>query len=168
MTSLRTGTTLVALTLGLLAACTPDEAADAVDTAAAAVEGAVTSPAGGTIDVDDITGDPARFEGQTVTVEADLEEVLGPYSFKLDEDDLLQGGIDNDLLVISSKAANLANIDDQWLNNRVRVTGTVRRLAVVDLERETGWDLDPQIEAEIEGSRPVLIATAVERVATGN
>jgi hypothetical protein len=118
----------------------------------------------GTVRVADITGNWANYDGKTVTVVADVEEVLGPRAFKLDEDAPLAGGIDNDLLVLSPRAGNLANIDDQWLNNKVRVTGTVRRFMTSEIEREIGWDLDRKLESEYEGKKPVLIATSVERV----
>lgn len=121
-------------------------------------------PAGSTVRVADITGNPEQYIGRTVTVEADVEEVLSPMAFTLDEDAPVAGGIDNALRVFSPQSARLANIDDQWLNNRVRVTGTVRRVTVVELERELGWDLNPEIEAEIEGNRPVMIASSIQRV----
>lgn len=113
--------------------------------------------------VADITGNLDNYLGRTVTVEADVEEVLSPFAFELDEDSPLAGGIDNDLLVFSRKSAGLADIDDQWLNNKVRVTGTVGRMSVVEIERETGWDLNPKLEAELEQVRPVIIAQSVER-----
>ena len=118
----------------------------------------------GTVRVADITGNPGQYAGQTVTVVADVEEVHGPMAFSLDEDAPLAGGIDNDLLVISSKAGSLSNIDDQWLKNKVRVTGTVAKMTVVEVEREVGWDLDRQLEIEVEGARAVLIAKSVERI----
>jgi hypothetical protein len=111
-----------------------------------------------------ITGNLDNYVGKTVTVTADVEEVVGPKAFKLDEDNALAGGIDNDVLVISPKAASLANIDDQWLNNKVRVTGKVMKLAVTEIEREVSWDLDPQIEAELNEVKAVIVASAVERV----
>lgn len=117
------------------------------------------------VTVADIAGNWSNYSGKTVTVVADVEEVKGPGAFTLDEDSATSGGIDNDLLVLSPKAGTLANIDDQWLNNKVRVTGVVHRFVAVDVEREIGWDLDPKLEAEYEGKRPVLIATAIERVA---
>ncbi len=117
--------------------------------------------------VGDIMGNPARYIGDTVTVEADVEEVLGTFAFLLDEDDALTGGIDNDMLVFSPKSAQLQDIDDQWLNNKVRVTGVVRQTAVADLEREIEWDLTPAIESKFEGkTKPVLIAHRVERIGT--
>lgn len=117
----------------------------------------------GQIRVADLVGNPQRYVGQTVTVEADVEEVWTPYAFSLDEDAPLAGGVDRDLLVFSPKAANLAAIDDRWIDNRARVTGTVRTMSVVELEREIGWDLDPELEAELEDVRPVLIASTVAR-----
>lgn len=120
----------------------------------------------GTVRVADIVGEPDQFIGRSVTVVADVEEVFGPRAFALDEDAPLAGGIDNDLLVLSKnqQAQTLAEIDDQWLNNKVRVTGTVARAQVVEIEREIGWDLEPEIEAELEDEGPVLIAESVERV----
>ncbi len=73
------------------------------------------------------------------------------------------GGIDNDLIVAYPQSASLAAIDDRWLNNKVRVTGTVRRLTMVELERELGRNLTTELEAEIR-TRPILVARSVERV----
>jgi hypothetical protein len=114
--------------------------------------------------VADIVAHPNRYLGKTVTVEADVEEVLSPFSFALDEDAPLAGGIDNDFLVFSPQAASLMEIDDQWLDNKVRVTGTVGKMTIVELEREIGWDLDPQIERELEDVQALLIAQSIERV----
>jgi hypothetical protein len=114
--------------------------------------------------VADIVGAPHSYVGKTVTVEADVEEVLGPRAFALDEDAPLAGGTDRDLLVLSGRAGSLADIDDQWLNNKVRVTGTVRPMSVVEIEREVGWDLDPELELELERADAVLIASSVNRV----
>lgn len=141
------------------------DTAPAAETTGAAMDPA--APAGTTVRVADITGTPAAYNGREVTVQADVEEVLTPRAFKLDEDSPAAGGIDNDLLVLYPVSASLADIDDQWLNNRVRVTGTVRTVGIVDIEREIGWDLDPQIEVELEGVRPVLVARTVERTGSG-
>ena len=118
---------------------------------------------GATHRVADITGNPNAMIGKTVTVVADLEEVYGPRAFKLDEDSTLAGGVDNDLLVLGAKTGPFANIDDQWLNNKVRVTGVVQRMDVKNIEREIGWDLPPNLEAEFK-DKPVLIARSVERL----
>lgn len=129
-----------------------------------AVSGSAGTTGDGTIRVADIVANPAEYFGRTVTIEADVEEVFGPRAFALDEDAPFAGGIDRDLLVLSSEAGRLSDIDDQWLNNKVRVTGTVGRLSVIEVEREVGWDLDPELEVELEGAGAVLIASSVNLV----
>lgn len=118
----------------------------------------------GTTRVADIAGEPDKYLGQTVTVVADVEEVHSPRAFSLDEDSPAAGGIDNDLLVLYSNSDSLRDIDDQWLNNKVRVTGKVGKFTIVEIERELGWDLQPQLEAEVEGKKAVLIASSVQRI----
>jgi hypothetical protein len=120
--------------------------------------------AAGTTTVADIQEAPDKYLGQTVTVVADVEEVHSPRAFSLDEDSPAAGGIDNDLLVLSPQAGSLSDIDDQWLNNKVRVTGKVGKMQIVEVERELGWDLDPKLEVEVEKARAVIIASAVQRV----
>lgn len=132
------------------------------DTSRADVDNA--GAAEGTVRVADIQEDPTRFVGQTVTVVADVEEVHSPRAFSLDEDSPAAGGIDNDLLVLSPQSGNLRDIDDQWLNNKVRVTGKVGAVNVVEVEREIGWDLTPELEVEVGKAKAVLIASSVERV----
>ena len=150
--------------MGITLGCGDGNAANrsAAETNAPAAATSAAAPAGMNT-VADIVGNPDRFVGQMVTVEADVEEVLSPLAFSLDEDSPLAGGVDNDLIVLSPKSAGLADIDDQWLNNKVRVTGRVARMSVVEVEREIGWDLERKIEIEIEKPRPVLIAKSVER-----
>ena len=118
----------------------------------------------GTVRVADIQDHPDNFVGQTVTVVADVEEVHSPRAFSLDEDSPAAGGIDNDLMVLYPQSNTLRDIDDQWLNNKVRVTGTVGKVNVVEIEREIGWDLSPELEVEVGKARAVIIAKTVERV----
>jgi hypothetical protein len=120
--------------------------------------------ASGAISVDDITENPDKYIGQTVTIEGEVDEVHGPDAFSLDEENPVAGGVDNDLLVLGPQAASLEDLDDQWLNDKVRVTGTIGKLSVVEVEREVGWDLSPELEVEVEGAKAVLIAKSVARV----
>jgi hypothetical protein len=121
----------------------------------------------GSLRVADIMDNPTQYIGDTITVEADVEEVLGTYAFVLDEDDPVAGGIDNDLMVFSARSAMLADIDDQWLNNRVRVTGVVRQATVAEIEREIEWDLTPDVETKVDGTKPVLIAHSFQHISGG-
>jgi hypothetical protein len=130
-------------------ASTPTDAAPAANTA---------------MDVDDLVKNVDKLIGQEVTVVGEVDEVLSPMAFALDEEAALSAGIDNDVLVFYPKSSELAALDDAWLNDEVRVTGTVGKMTVVEIEREVGWDLDPKIEAEVEKQGPVLIAKKVERI----
>jgi hypothetical protein len=114
---------------------------------------------GGNVTVADIVGNPNTYVGRTVTVNGDVQEMIGANAFTLDEEAALAGGIDNDLLVIGARQ-NLAGIDDQILNDRVRVTGVVRMLNIADVENEIGYDLDDNLFTNWNG-KPVLIASAV-------
>jgi hypothetical protein len=113
------------------------------------------------VSLTEINRDWSKYDGKTVTVVGEVDELLGPRAFKLDEDSALED--DDDILVLSPKSGAVADIDEHWLNNKVRVTGVVRRFETANIEREIDWDLDPRIEAEYEGKSLVLIATSVER-----
>lgn len=154
----------MAAMLALTACNAADDRKDEPMPAVAGSEGATGTS--GTVRLADIAANPAQYAGQTVTVVADVEEVLGPKSFLLDEDAPIAGGIDNDVLVLGKQAGSLSDIDDQWRNNKVKVTGTVGTWSLVEVEREVGWDLDRKIEVELERVKAVLIADTVERMSS--
>lgn len=124
---------------------------------------ATAGNAGYTHTIQQVQAGAETLAGQTVTVLADVEEVVAPRAFLLDEDSPEPGPIDQDLLVLWPQSGSLSDIDDQWLNNKVRVTGTVRRLVVADIEREIGWDLAAKLEADYR-NKAVIVAQSVERV----
>jgi hypothetical protein len=115
-----------------------------------------------TATVADIVGDPQAHIGQEVTIVADVDEVFGPRAFTLDEDAPLAGGLDNDLLVLGDTTALPEALDDQWMDDAVRVTGEVAYLTVEEIEARVGWQLDQALTDELEGRQAVLIATSVE------
>ncbi len=154
----------VALLLG--AGCDVDRTSDRAIAPGSPTPAVTATPFPGAnetnVSLTEINRDWTKYDGKTVTVVADVEELLGPRAFKLDEDSPREG--DDDILVLSPKSGAIGDIDEHWLNNKVRVTGVVRRFVTADIEREIGWDLDPRIEAEYEGKSLVLIATSVERL----
>lgn len=94
---------------------------------------------------------PTWYAGMTVTLEGEVEEVYGPGLFVLANEDLF-----SDEIVVSSRSQTRLEEGAE-----VVVTGTVRAFTVVEMEREYGWDLDPQIEAELEGVGALLEASTV-------
>lgn len=120
--------------------------------------------AGATNRVAEITGDPNAFIGKTVTVIGEVDDVYGPRAFTMDgEDPPPAKGARKDLLTLVPKVGDFPNVDDQWKDDKARVTGVVQRLVVKDVEREIGWELPANLKSRFMG-RPVLIARSVERL----
>lgn len=135
----------VALSLGL-GACNQDQA---------------MYPEESGTDVEDVAENPGAVAGEQVELMGEVEEIIGPNAFRLQEEGEL---IDDDSVLVIDVAATEPIAEDQ----EVRVIGEVRSLVVADLEREYDltWDADirEQIEAEYEG-QPVIIAQSTMLVA---
>lgn len=119
------------------------------------------------ITVSEVVKEPSELFGQIVTVSGEAEEAIGPNAFKLDNQQLIGGA---DLLVVSptpilpvagqpdaEPVFNEEILDD---DTPVRVTGTVTRFVLADVEREFGLALKDNLFVEYEG-KPVIIATTV-------
>ena len=119
--------------------------------------------AGDNVTVADITGNWNNYAGKTVTVNGWAERAYGPNAFRLDEDSVFTGGIDNDLLVVGASGAIPAGMRSGVADSRVRVTGTVRRFVVAEIERDLGFDLTNEVEAEFR-DKPVLVARSVQQI----
>jgi hypothetical protein len=112
-----------------------------------------------TISAGKLARDAKDFYGKTVTVKAEVEKVVDAHTFTLDEDALLAG---SDVLVLVPRGmATTTMVHDQ----KVLVTGKVRRYVVAELDRDYDWFEDGKIvnmEKEVDfKTRPVLIATSV-------
>lgn len=86
------------------------------------------------VDVEDITDEDADFGegdivlgavGETVTISAEIADVLSPSSFTLEAP-----GLENELLVLSAAPAEVSEGD------AVQVTGTVRRFAFAEFTED--------------------------------
>jgi hypothetical protein len=116
--------------------------------------------------ISSVTDTPNAYVGQTVTVTGELEEVLGPRSFLLQDDDLLS---DDTLPVVTAspalarggREADLATVltGDETL----AVTGTVHIFNLQAFEEQLGLDFDDGLFSEW-GGRAAIIATAVRRL----
>lgn len=107
----------------------------------------------------EITDSPSQYYGRTIAVAGEVEDIVGPNAFTLDEEQLIGG---NDLLVLvaNPKTATTAIKDGAY----VAVTGVLRPFVVADIERDYDltWDLDLQRKLEVEYSKkPVLIVQGV-------
>ena len=108
-------------------------------------------------DLEDVAEDTEQLIGQTVTVEGEVEEIVGANAFRIEENELFG---DDEVLVINAQPT-VTIADDQ----NVRVTGEVRQFVVADLERDydLNWDLEvqQQLEAEYQ-DKPVIVAETTE------
>jgi hypothetical protein len=107
------------------------------------------------ITLDDLESNPQQYIGKTVTVDAEVEEVFGPRVFKIDEQNWMD--LEGEVLVyVPTDLAALVREDD-----RVTVTGQVKRFLKADLQNEWGFDaLDDTLEVEL-GKRAVLVASHI-------
>jgi hypothetical protein len=111
------------------------------------------------------TGELARnahqYYGQRVTMTAEVDDALNAHGFTLDSDQDYEGP---DVLVINPAPQATQQLRD---DERVTVTGTVRRFVRAELEREFSWFGETGQRWEVEyRERPVVIAESV-RTATG-
>jgi hypothetical protein len=109
--------------------------------------------------LDDLEQNPSKYIGIRLSVDAEVEDVLGPRLFTIDEPNW--GDLDGELLVVvPTSLAAIVREDD-----RVTLTATVKPFVSSDLEREWGWSgLDPSVETDV-GMKPILVA---ERVVGGD
>lgn len=103
------------------------------------------------------------YAGRNVTVTSRLEELLTPWAMKLDEEQLLAGGIDNDMLVIGKEPLVALGVERSWVNREISVTGVVKVLRAEDFRREYGRGIDDRLFRRYEG-KPALIASSVSPV----
>lgn len=111
------------------------------------------------VKLDDLEANPTKYTGQTISVDAEVEEIFGPRLFTIDEPHW--GDLDGEILVFMPTAlAALVREDD-----RVTITGSVRPFVRAEVEREWGWlGLSPEVEVEF-SKKPVLVAS---RIVGGN
>jgi hypothetical protein len=102
--------------------------------------------------------DAKSYYGQTVSVKAEVEDVLGPNMFTLDEDAILAG---SDVLVLVPRGVAGTLAHDQ----KVIVTGKVRPYVEADLDKDYDWfdngklvDVKTKVDWK---TRPVIVADTI-------
>ncbi|MBK4731840.1 hypothetical protein JJD41_18480 [Oxynema sp. CENA135] len=109
-------------------------------------------------DPGDIEDYPNRFYNMNLAVEGEVEEILAPGVFKLEEHNFLDLG-GSDLLVINPTVGDFVRNGEDLV-----VTGQLRSFDLYELERDYNldWDLgvQEQIEAEFT-NKPVLIVDEI-------
>nr|WP_239489783.1 hypothetical protein [Luteitalea sp. TBR-22] len=105
--------------------------------------------------LDDLESRPRDYTGKTISVDAEVEKVLGPRLFTIDEPDWAD--LDGEILVhVPTALAALVRPDD-----RVTITGTLRSYPITEFDREWRWYDSPSEAMSGWARRPVLVATRV-------
>lgn len=111
----------------------------------------------------EVTKNPSAFYGKVIAVKGEVEDIVSPTAFRLDEDGL-DGVIDNKDLLVLNTAPGQTVTDNQ----KVVVTGVLRPFVLADFERDydLNWDLTVQRKLEAEYTqKPALVTKSVFPVA---
>jgi hypothetical protein len=114
--------------------------------------------------VDEIVKNREAYLGQRVTVRGKVDKIHGPRALVIRGDDrLFNWLVAEELPILSAAPFPYTNVLDRDLlqDATVHVTGTVRKFSTVEIERELGWDLHPELQMEFEGKGTVLIVEAI-------
>ena len=115
----------------------------------------VADPAWGEkVKIDDLEDHPERFAGKTINVDGEVDKLLGPRAFELEEPD---GKSDGEVLVIVSPGL-VAMLRDE---DKVTVSGVVKAFTKAELEREATWLDLSDIPADKIAGKPILVATRI-------
>lgn len=106
----------------------------------------------------DFEENATKYLNQKVTLSGEIQNVLGPRLFTIDEKQWIDLDGETLVLVPSPLAALVRE------NAEIRLTGTVRPFVRAEIEREWGWfDVTPELEVEFK-DRPVIVAETVTGV----
>ena len=107
-------------------------------------------------DVEELLDNSSKYIGKTVQVTGEVEE---KYATMKDSFVLESGGWFNDeITVIPKRGYTMPALTE---DDDIQVTGTVRRSSVIEIERELDWDLDSEVEYELESSEAYIVADKV-------
>lgn len=110
-------------------------------------------PSAGTEEVTtigDIIGNPTAFEGQSVTLSGDVEQILGMNAFVLDE-----AGLEDDAILIVVPEGHSFTT-----GGTVTVTGAVQSISMAELESGLEIQFPTDLEQELD-QRPIIVTTQV-------
>lgn len=106
-----------------------------------------------------ILDNPDAYVGQSVTVTAEVQDVLTQRIFKISDDTA-----GDELTVVTAQPLSAAQAEqaETFLqdNANVQVEGIVRAATVTEIERDYTLTLDPELEAEFENTT-VLVAQSI-------
>jgi len=131
--------------------------------------GGPPTPANGTgengLQIRNIIENPEDFIGRNVTLRGEVDDVISPNVLRMDQEGTILG---DEILVVTrtpiSQEVENSIFEDDY---EMQVTGSVRRMTVVEIERDLlGLDLNPDVETEIEDRDELVIVVDSVRINT--
>jgi uncharacterized protein YdeI (BOF family) len=102
------------------------------------------------VKISKINKNPSAWKNKRVTLQGEVEKIYPSGAFVLNGD----GMFNDEILVVTQKAPAQTTAKE---GDQVKITGQVRTLSVVEVERDYGFDLDPEVKIEFEGRKPVVV-----------
>jgi hypothetical protein len=155
---IRIGAIAIALTAMLLPACANNEQAATPDNTTEQTDGAGTPlpvQEAENVTAGEISQKTSKLLGQFVTVRSEPIQKVGEHTFTISDSEVFGG---ERIIVVNATGEPLVLPEPQ--DAELQVTGTVAKFVAADIEREYGWDLDPNVYKEYE-SQPALIAQSI-------
>lgn len=107
------------------------------------------------VKLDELEDNPSRYIGKQVSVDGEVDQIIGPRLFKIDERGWAD--LDGEVLVVLPAGTGAALKE----NDQVTVSGTVRQFVRADVERDWGWLNDtPDLELTL-ARKPVIVADRI-------
>jgi hypothetical protein len=103
-------------------------------------------------DVEELLDDVEQYDGRRIQVSGEVEEKIDDHSFILES-----GGFFNDEIPVLMPEKSMAIKED----SDVTVTGVVRTDDIDEIGREYGWNVSPEIKADLEKVKAFLIAEKI-------
>jgi peptidoglycan-associated lipoprotein len=108
--------------------------------------------------VEKVVENTADYMNRQVTVTGEVDEVFSDRAFQLEAPGFFEG---EDIVVLTRKPVRTGIGTDIKDVDAVRVTGTVRRFNVTEMERDIGWDIEPNFENDWSDDA-VIVAESVQ------
>lgn len=105
-------------------------------------------------DVETLNDNLQKYEDKKITVKGEVQDVIDQYSMVIES-----GGLINDEIVVSGgEPLNPAALKE---DAQVEVTGTLRRVPVVEVQRELGRNFQPTVQKELKGMNAMIMVEKI-------
>ncbi len=133
--------------------------AEQKDTAPVADNTPPTAGTKGTTTVDHIRESPAQFYGKKVQIAGEVDAILTDRAFELEG----AGWAFHDNITVLAKTPVQMSGALLGKGDEVIISGTVQPFVTTEVERQIGWDINPETEIKLK-ERPVLIADSIRKI----